>query len=1779
MDFLDVIQGGESALDRPAARQTGIPFLDVVNDPVTAIAQNKLDEGKSWDETKAALDSVGGDAKLYEGQFKMTEARRRATENPDVLSGQDIKNRLGRVASVLPVVSTVQQIASDESYKDARRKFDQGDYSPEVLDTIARREELDVRKRSQTTSRSVGEEALKVPGMIAEFGLAGKLVKGAAGLAGLGEATSTAGKVAQFAGRSAATGAIVPSMTAAQASSRSVADNSSITDLKNLGPAFVKSAADAAVLGSLQSRSFLSAVPTLVGRSVAKGAVGVGESAAVDTMGSLADEVIGATVKDGKKYQLGSKWGGLVRSAIEGDDEAGKQLLGQMVSFSLFAGAHEAKPRIEAWAESRRSQTGPAQQASLPAPVEALKEFVNTGGTLSEAQKLATRFNELISDPRTAPDAFDIMREEYRERDVSPQGRKFIESVARSVEPEPAVEPGKSPQLGPDGLPPPAKGMVRFYHGGMEGVAGGEKLWFTPDLNDARGWANRGGDMKVQYVDVPADAVPEVMKDDVSGTNMPQYYHRGELPADVAGKRKAIPRQNADTPEWGKPSQTPETAPPEADRPIPAQEPAKSPIAAPGAVSGVPAGKAGLLDRMRQKQAQQGPVAAPLGKRQNVGEMALQEAWALAHERARANETPEQRAEREQREATNDRIAREGEEAYRQEQEAKQKAREAMFPEVTAINKAGKKLERLGTDKLTSLYRETFGKEPPIFSTNKGMALAIAKRQSKSQQQERRAATVDRAPIDQIRDEMRSAGVTDQEAHALTEFLRGRSLKDIGGDEQLAVQRGKNVGLGQSKARVGQLKDAAVAKVGPELVDRLKASFAGKGQAVQAESAAGPVKLTAEQRAERRRERDQDRAGDIFQSLSKESMEQVKANPDKFINKDGTFKAGALESLRSVQADINPSAMQPRSMRRVAVDGLRRAVEAAKENPGPEALQRIVREEQRSRSILEQAGDKQPGRVIGKYVPTLEQVKKDLGQLKELKQRPGESEFSHEERKRSAAGAKTLYQDVLEHVKNNGPLTEGSIGSGEAQVLREGPMARLIGKKGQKGIDAEILARELFAEHGIDPAGKNPVEHLFDLMEQHHLVEEGGWSEKQAAKRDAIEQIQNRGKPEKPVDPWDEPGKSPMLEQRVEDAFGRPLTGAERMMGVVGGGQPDASPMGHTLQETALANARVDQERIKNGLPPLMAAAEKTNPQVWAWAMEKLAADPNISARLVDELAGSSRATTVEENALLLHRKIALSNEYERAMRQAIAKFVGPNKDLAESDRLGARADELLGQIDRLDRVTKSTGTEWGRAGQFRAQLAREDFSLSRMMMEMERAKREPLTPEEKSEIAGLHDKIKSLQDKLDRLKQNGGKEDGDDATDVAVRIDRAKQQYREKVDKEKRRHQTIPAKVIGGTLEAWDAVRTLITAYDLSAVLRQGAFTTFAHPFKAVKALPDMMKSAFDSHHFERTEKLLRERPNADLYKKGDLYLADTLSAPEEAFLGRWVKKLPGVAASERAYTSFLNRLRADVFDSLAASLPRDGKPNLFDARGNPDPTELKAIGNFVNAATGRGTLPGSMERAATGLARIFFSPRYLASRVQVLAGQPFYGGSMRTRGLIAKEYGRAMAGLAAFYAVMLATNDDASVTFDPRSADFGKVRLGNSRVDPLAGLSQVATVATRLVSGQTKNSQTGKVADIRGEKVPFGGQTAGDVILRFLRSKLAPVPGAVVNVLTGEDAVGQPLSASGQAGQLVMPISVRDVYDAMTHEGLPRGSALAMLAILGMGTQFYEPKKKVKK
>jgi len=100
----------------------------------------------------------------------------------------------------------------------------------------------------------------------------------------------------------------------------------------------------------------------------------------------------------------------------------------------------------------------------------------------------------------------------------------------------------------------------------------------------------------------------------------------------------------------------------------------------------------------------------------------------------------------------------------------------------------------------------------------------------------------------------------------------------------------------------------------------------------------------------------------------------------------------------------------------------------------------------------------------------------------------------------------------------------------------------------------------------------------------------------------------------------------------------------------------------------------------------------------------------------------------------------------------------------------------------------------------------------------------------------------------------------------------------------------------------------------------------------------------------------------------------------------------------------------------------------------------------------------------------------------------------------------------------------------------------------------------------------QSGRTVPIRGENVPYGSDRSWDLINKFFRMKLAPVPGAVISALGGENPVGQPTTWGKEFVTLPIPLSVGEIYDAMVANGVPGGMALGILSMHGLRMNTWQ-------
>lgn len=422
---------------------------------------------------------------------------------------------------------------------------------------------------------------------------------------------------------------------------------------------------------------------------------------------------------------------------------------------------------------------------------------------------------------------------------------------------------------------------------------------------------------------------------------------------------------------------------------------------------------------------------------------------------------------------------------------------------------------------------------------------------------------------------------------------------------------------------------------------------------------------------------------------------------------------------------------------------------------------------------------------------------------------------------------------------------------------------------------------------------------------------------------------------------------------------------------------------------------------------------------------------------------------------------------------------------------------------------------------------------------------------------------------------------------------------------------------------EAFNLPRGLMASMDFSAPLRQGL--GLIHKKEFWRALPSMFKAWSSEAGYQQILSEINSRPlftprieiskrpgqlnkpKPSFAEESGLQLTDLkgLTNREEAIMSTWAEKVPGVRPSNRAYTAFLNKLRADTFESLI----KDTKV-LADVDNNMP--LAKALADFVNTASGRGSL-GKLESSAVTLNSLLFSPRLIASRLKML--NPAY--YIMAPPPVRKEALKSLFAIGATGTMVnqLAQMAGAETSNDPNSADFGKPKIGNVRIDPWGGFQQYMVAFNRLIRPDSPNiapegyqdvqnelrqvdtgfapldlaagylghggqqftsSTTGKTGDLWNKREVFD-PTHFDIAKRFGQGKLHPVLGFIAALSQGQKELsGQEMNFGSMnpfensISQRFIPIMLQDIEKLAQED--PSLLPLTILSAFGMPTQTYE-------
>lgn len=377
--------------------------------------------------------------------------------------------------------------------------------------------------------------------------------------------------------------------------------------------------------------------------------------------------------------------------------------------------------------------------------------------------------------------------------------------------------------------------------------------------------------------------------------------------------------------------------------------------------------------------------------------------------------------------------------------------------------------------------------------------------------------------------------------------------------------------------------------------------------------------------------------------------------------------------------------------------------------------------------------------------------------------------------------------------------------------------------------------------------------------------------------------------------------------------------------------------------------------------------------------------------------------------------------------------------------------------------------------------------------------------------------------------------------------------------------NKTMLQKIMGGLGDIAALPRSLMVGgLDMSYGLRQGVFSGYRHPKQWASAFKDQFKYFGSEKALQNASNQIQAHPNYKLAREAGLAMTDLkhghLSPGEEQFQSALAEKIPGIGklvrASGRAYTGFANKYRFDMFNDLVAQAKKTGD---FD-----DPKFLQSAGELVNTLTGRGSL-GPLEKSAGVLSTTLFSPRLLASRLQLMNPQ-FY---MKMQPLARRRALESLVAYAAGTSTILgaAKLAGADVGTDPTSSDFAKVKVGNTRMDIMGGFQQPIVLLSRIITGKSTSSTTGKTM-VLGEG--YNAMNQFDIVQRFFESKEAPVVSFFTSLAKGEDAIGNKFNLSTELINRVVPMFISDMVELYKDGGLS-SLPLGIPAFFGTGNQTY--------
>ena len=361
-----------------------------------------------------------------------------------------------------------------------------------------------------------------------------------------------------------------------------------------------------------------------------------------------------------------------------------------------------------------------------------------------------------------------------------------------------------------------------------------------------------------------------------------------------------------------------------------------------------------------------------------------------------------------------------------------------------------------------------------------------------------------------------------------------------------------------------------------------------------------------------------------------------------------------------------------------------------------------------------------------------------------------------------------------------------------------------------------------------------------------------------------------------------------------------------------------------------------------------------------------------------------------------------------------------------------------------------------------------------------------------------------------------------------------------------------------------------MVASFDNSFLGRQGLKMLFTHPTAwapgARKSFSDFAQTLGGKNAHDAMLADIYSREN---YLNGEYQRAKIIAKTEEQYPTSIPERIPGVGrvfkASEVAFKGSALRMRTDLYDMLSARAK-----DLGVDLGNK--TEIESLGKMINALTARGIWGKTGEPP---IVRLFlWAPKMLKANIDVLTAHGFGSGldSKFTQKEAAKNLLKIVSITALLMAIANALLPD-SAELDPRSSDFGKIKVGTTRFDITGGAASLVVLASRIISyalgmPSIKSPETGLVRPFGNN---IGQKTAFDAIIDFLKNKTTPPMGVLISWLDNKNkGSGEDFTWSNAAFTSFTPISLQNMIK-MGDDVSADKIVGAMVDLIGINANSY--------